>query len=582
MLKAGRMGRPHFRHFKLLDDLTRLQWDSPRKDKGESSVAIQQIQELVKGQKTKVFQDNPIPEYESLSFSLIYKCGTLSRSLDIVCKDRTEFDCWTVGLEALLDGFSDTVAVKDFGKSKCLDVTDGKTTKLSLEYGLVGQTVSVREDACDVYTWGSSYKGMLGHGEETEEVTPRVVEALLGRDVRQISCGAEHMLAVTSSGELFSWGCGRGGKLGHGDIQDRFTPFKVRAFSNEKVICISCHELHSAAVTAEGSLYLWGRAEAYLGFETNERKQTLPKKISSLQNVALVACGQDFTIALTTNNMLYSFGFNDRGQLGLGDAKVRWSPTLVESLSDVKIKHVSCGTSHAGIVTDTGDVWMWGSNDCGQLTMQETTDFTKPFLVPSSYWNEVICSISCGKRHTAVLSVSGTVYCFGDGRNGQLGVHLKQQSQMLPTPSSVPINCPAKIIEVDCGAAHTAALSDEGHLYIWGKGSSARLGHGDHRDRTIPLAIDAMVYKKVKRISCGEKMTAACVIRAWVQDQETKNCMACKLKFTTVRRRHHCRKCGGIFCANCSAKRIPILEIGYSEAVRVCDRCYNTLSGDNC
>ena len=55
--------------------------------------------------------------------------------------------------------------------------------------------------------------------------------------------------------------------------------------------------------------------------------------------------------------------------------------------------------------------------------------------------------------------VSGTVYCFGDGRNGQLGVHLKQQSQMLPTPSSVPINCPAKIIEVDCGAAHTAALS---------------------------------------------------------------------------------------------------------------------------
>ena len=36
---------------------------------------------------------------QSLSFSLIYKCGTLSRSLDIVCKDRTEFDCWTIGLE---------------------------------------------------------------------------------------------------------------------------------------------------------------------------------------------------------------------------------------------------------------------------------------------------------------------------------------------------------------------------------------------------------------------------------------------------------------------------------------------------
>ena len=51
--------------------------------------------------------------------------------------------------------------------------------------------------------------------------------------------------------------------------------------------------------------------------------------------------------------MLYSFGLNDRGQLGLGDTKVRWSPTLVESLSHVKIKHVSCGSSHAGIVTGT-------------------------------------------------------------------------------------------------------------------------------------------------------------------------------------------------------------------------------------
>ena len=57
--------------------------------------------------------------------------------------------------------------------------------------------ISINLDACDIYTWGSSFKGMLGHGEETEEITPRVVEALLGRDVRKISCGTEHMLAVS-------------------------------------------------------------------------------------------------------------------------------------------------------------------------------------------------------------------------------------------------------------------------------------------------------------------------------------------------------------------------------------------------
>ncbi|XP_065053483.1 uncharacterized protein LOC135682495 isoform X2 [Rhopilema esculentum] len=546
MLKAGRMGRPHFRRFRLLDDLSGLQWESPKKDKGDSSVTIKQIEELVRGQNTKVFQDNPIPEYE-----------------------------------ALLGGFGDLDAVREFRTSQEDSISD-KADKLSLEFGFVGETVSVREDACDVYTWGSSYKGMLGHGEETEEVIPRVVEALLGRDVRQVACGTEHMLAVTSAGELFSWGCGRGGKLGHGDIQDRFTPLRVGALSEEKVVGISCHELHSAVVTAEGNLYVWGRAEPYLGFKTNARKQTLPRKIEDLSNVTQVACGLDFTIALTADSQLYSFGENERGQLGLGDTETRTFPALIECLSDEKIMHISCGTSHAGIVTASGDVWMWGSNDYGQLTSPELTDFPQPFKVPPTYWNEFICSISCGGRHTAVLSASGTVYCFGDGRNGQLGVRVNKQSGILSTPSAVRINGgQSKIAQIACGAVHTAALSDDGKLYIWGKGSSARLGHGDHRDRGIANEIESMIYKKVKQVSCGGRITAACVIRAWVQDQETKNCMACKLKFTTVRRRHHCRKCGGIFCANCSSKRIPILEIGYSDPVRVCERCYHTLSDIN-
>ena len=52
-------------------------------------------------------------------------------------------------------------------------------------------------DACDIYTWGLSTKGTLGHGEEEEELVPRVVEALLGRDIRKLACGHEHTLAVS-------------------------------------------------------------------------------------------------------------------------------------------------------------------------------------------------------------------------------------------------------------------------------------------------------------------------------------------------------------------------------------------------
>ena len=62
-----------------------------------------------------------------------------------------------------------------------------------------------------------------------------------------------------------------------------------------------------------------------------------------------------FFIALTTDNKLYSYGCNDKGQLGLGDTEKRWNPTLVKDLLNVKIKHISCGNAHAGIVT--GNVW---------------------------------------------------------------------------------------------------------------------------------------------------------------------------------------------------------------------------------
>ncbi len=61
--------------------------------------------------------------------------------------------------------------------------------------------------------------------------------------------------------------------------------------------------------------------------------------------------------------------------------------------------------------------------------------------------------------HYLFLAGSGTVYCFGDGRNGQLGVRIRPESPFLATPSAVRIGAQAKILQIDCGAVHTAAVS---------------------------------------------------------------------------------------------------------------------------
>lgn len=65
--------------------------------------------------------------------------------------------------------------------------------------------------------------------------------------------------------------------------------------------------------------------------------------------------------------------------------------------------------------------------------------------------------------------------------------------------------------------------------------------------------------------------------RKWADDSEVLNCLSCNRGFSMTIRRHHCRNCGQIFCNDCSSKQAP-LEAN-KKPVRVCDGCYNELSG---
>uniref|UniRef100_A0A0K0EKH5 FYVE-type domain-containing protein n=1 Tax=Strongyloides stercoralis TaxID=6248 RepID=A0A0K0EKH5_STRER len=60
----------------------------------------------------------------------------------------------------------------------------------------------------------------------------------------------------------------------------------------------------------------------------------------------------------------------------------------------------------------------------------------------------------------------------------------------------------------------------------------------------------------------------------WVPDEECDHCTSCNAAFSIIRRRHHCRNCGRIFCSYCSSSRLALPELGYDKKVRVCDMCY--------
>ncbi|KAJ1416316.1 Zinc finger, FYVE/PHD-type [Sesbania bispinosa] len=91
-----------------------------------------------------------------------------------------------------------------------------------------------------VFTMGSTENGQLGNPLSAGKVPTLVQDKLLGEFVEEISCGAHHVAALTSRSELYTWGKGGNGRLGHGDIEDRKTPTLVVALKDRHIKNISC------------------------------------------------------------------------------------------------------------------------------------------------------------------------------------------------------------------------------------------------------------------------------------------------------------------------------------------------------
>ena len=78
--------------------------------------------------------------------------------------------------------------------------------------------------------------GKLGHCSRLSCEKPRLVEALKAKRVRDIACGSSHSAAITSSGELYTWGCGEYGRLGHGDNVTQLRPKQVKALAGQRLV----------------------------------------------------------------------------------------------------------------------------------------------------------------------------------------------------------------------------------------------------------------------------------------------------------------------------------------------------------
>jgi alpha-tubulin suppressor-like RCC1 family protein len=163
----------------------------------------------------------------------------------------------------------------------------------------------------------------LGNRGEDEypvrENNPELNELLSGLSITVIKCGAYHSMALTLSGEVYTWGSNYLGQIGCGDNNNKSVPTKVKGLNENKIKMISCGFNHSMALTESGCVYSWGYNEfGQLGI-ANQIYSNSPKQIEMKDMIIdKIACGHSHSLLLTNNGVIYAFGDNSLGQIGNG------------------------------------------------------------------------------------------------------------------------------------------------------------------------------------------------------------------------------------------------------------------------
>lgn len=202
----------------------------------------------------------------------------------------------------------------------------------------------------EVYCWGRGEDGQLGLGDSSDMEYPCLVEHLvtLGvTSINQIVCGSGHTVVLSSAGKVYSWGRGDDGRLGHGDGSWQAKPLLVKAVSFRVIKQVTCGSYHTAAVTLDGDLYTWGGGMyGKLGHGT-EVGYLAPKLVEALANdvVAQVACGSRHTVVLVEcndNTSVYAWGDKAGGVTGLGEKYGhQYLPERIYELNEIDVVQVS-------------------------------------------------------------------------------------------------------------------------------------------------------------------------------------------------------------------------------------------------
>ncbi|KAL2468272.1 Regulator of chromosome condensation (RCC1) family protein [Forsythia ovata] len=248
------------------------------------------------------------------------------------------------------------------------------------------------------------------------------------------------------------------------------------------------------------------------GKGSQERNLISPTRLRPLMGVHIryvaSGCVSCHCVALDVEGRCYTWGRNEKGQLGHGDTIQRDMPTIVSELSKHKVIRAGAGRSHTVVVTEDGLSLAFGWNKHGQLGSGSVKNEVEPSPVRCLV-SEVKTTV-CGGDFTVWLTpVEGaSILTAGLPQYGQLGhgtdkeyntkdssVRLAYEAQ--PSPQTIASLAGETIVKVACGLNHTVAVDKNGYVYTWGFGGYGRLGHREQKDEWVPRRVDVFTKHNI-------------------------------------------------------------------------------------
>jgi alpha-tubulin suppressor-like RCC1 family protein len=297
-----------------------------------------------------------------------------------------------------------------------------------------------------VYSWGKTWTGQLGRKDKSIRRSPVLVEGLEG--VRGIAAGSDHSLAVMQSGDVFH--------LGESLLFDEEYKFRTRivdGFGGVRVRSVCAGEKTAFAIGEEGEVFSWGCGDNGCLGHGDTQNQPSPKRVKALRGncVSSVSVAFYHTLALREDGLMCAWGENrERTLLGNPDVERELLPKPVEALRSVRVSSIVSDQERSYVVADTGEVWAWGS-DGQSAPLGHGEQIHRP--VPKrmkSLRGVKVDAVAAGSQHTLALADDGSVYAWGSANaaaSGALGLGplVQAAGRAVPTPQRIPA------LRVACG-----------------------------------------------------------------------------------------------------------------------------------